>query len=114
MERRAPHVPVRAVARFALETGEIVELRRRLFAGLAGFLNESGLAIAAAVLAEIDPGTDRPFIDPWHFILFLLLTAAGAVLGALTFRPKSGPVVPLLPLLAAPVANDLPVEGALP
>ena len=68
----------------------------------------------AAVLAEIDPGTDRPFIDPWHFILFLVLTAAGAVLGALTFRPKSGPVVPLLPLLAAPVANDLPVEGALP
>ncbi len=68
----------------------------------------------AAVFAAVESGTDRPFMDPWHFMLFLVMTAAGAVLGALTFRPKSGPGVTMLPLLVSPEANDLPVEGSLP
>jgi hypothetical protein len=58
----------------------------------------------------MDPGADRPFMDPRHFILFLVLTAAGAVLGALTFRPKSGPEVPRWVVLEA---DDLPAEGSL-
>lgn len=64
----------------------------------------------AVVFAPMDPGADRPFMDPRHFILFLVLTAAGAVLGALTFRPKSGPEVPRWVVLEA---DDLPAEGSL-
>ena len=67
-----------------------------------------------AVFAGADQMSPRPFMDPWHFTLLFGLSAAGAALGALTFRPKSGPAAPPLPLPVAPLPDNLPPEGSMP
>ena len=55
--------------------------------------------------ATVSPGMDltmRPFINPTYFTLLLLMTSAGAVLGATIFRSKIAPGLPLMPLFADP------------
>lgn len=56
--------------------------------------------------------TARPFINPTHFTLLLLMTTAGALLGAMIFRAKPAPGLPLMPLLADPVEGNAAPSGA--
>jgi len=51
---------------------------------------------------------DRPFLDPVHFILLLMLGTVGALLGAVFFRSGGGPGLPLIPLLSDPGPESQP------
>jgi hypothetical protein len=51
---------------------------------------------------------DRPFLDPVHFILLLMLGTVGAMLGAVFFRPGGGLGLPLIPLLSDPAPESSP------
>lgn len=52
----------------------------------------------------------RPFWNPAHFTLLLLMTGTGGLLGAIVFRGKSDPLLPLLsdPVEAVPAPPVVP------
>ena len=47
----------------------------------------------------------RPFMNPTHFTLLLLMSTAGGLLGAMIFKAKPSQDVPLMPLLTDPAGN---------
>lgn len=64
-----------------------------------------------AVSAGAEAAAARPFMDPAHFSLLLILGAVGTLLGWMVFRGREGPGVPMIPLLVEPVRAVLPGEA---